>query len=78
MDQVLVTVEEAGRRLSLGRTKVYELVASGELASITVGKSRRIPVSALAAWVEAQVAAEGRRRGGHRAEDGALDDNRAA
>ena len=29
-DQLLVTPEEAARRLSIGRTTVYELMASGE------------------------------------------------
>jgi excisionase family DNA binding protein len=49
---VLVTPEEAARRLSLGRTTVYGLIASGALSTIRVGRSRRVPVAALQRFVE--------------------------
>ena len=48
---LLVRVEEAARMLSLGRSTVYELIASGQLPSITIGKSRRVPVEALKQWI---------------------------
>lgn len=51
-DKVLLTPEEAGRALSLGRTKVYQLISSGALRSIRVGKSRRIPRAALVELVD--------------------------
>jgi excisionase family DNA binding protein len=50
-DQLLVTPEEAARRLSLGRTTIYELMASGELRSVNVGRCRRVPVSELCSFV---------------------------
>jgi len=50
-DHLLVTPEEAARRLSLGRTTVYELMATGELESVRIGRSRRIPVSSLVSFV---------------------------
>lgn len=50
-DQLLVTPEEAARRLSLGRTTIYELMASGELPSVNVGRCRRVPVSELCSFV---------------------------
>ena len=50
-DQLLVTPEEAARRLSLGRTTVYELIASGEIHSVTIGRCRRVPVSELCSYV---------------------------
>jgi excisionase family DNA binding protein len=50
-DQLLVTPEEAARRLSLGRTTIYELMASGELHSVNVGRCRRVPVSELCSFV---------------------------
>jgi excisionase family DNA binding protein len=56
-DLVLLRVTEAARRLSLGRTKVYELIASGELRSVKVGHLRRVPVNALADYVAALEAA---------------------
>jgi excisionase family DNA binding protein len=48
---VLLTVEEAARRLRIGRTTCFRLVMSGEIESVTVGRLRRVPVDALAAYV---------------------------
>ncbi len=45
--KLAVTVEEAARLLSLNRTKVYALCTRGELRSLKIGRSRRIPVAAL-------------------------------
>jgi excisionase family DNA binding protein len=50
-DGLLLTVEEAARRLRLGRTLVYRLISSGELESITVGRLRRVPAECLAEYV---------------------------
>jgi excisionase family DNA binding protein len=50
-DQILVTPEEAARRLSIGRTTIYELMARGELRSVNVGRCRRVPVSELCSFV---------------------------
>ncbi len=43
----LCTVTEASRFLKIGRTKVYEHVKSGRLASVKIDRSRRIPLKAL-------------------------------
>ncbi len=48
----LLSPAEAARRLSLGRTRFYELLGSGEIASVRVGKLRRIPTKALRAYVD--------------------------
>ncbi|MCM2427560.1 excisionase family DNA-binding protein [Streptomyces sp. RKAG337] len=48
---VLLTVEEAARRLSIGRTYCYRLVGSGELESIPVGRLRRVPADAIPAYL---------------------------
>ena len=64
-DQLLVTPEEAARRLSVGRTTIYELMSSGELQSVNIGRCRRVPVSSLSAFVSkliGDVAVEQRRR----------------
>ena len=50
-DHLLVTPEEAARRLSVGRTTVYALMASGELLSVNIGRCRRVPVSSLSSFV---------------------------
>ena len=52
LQQLLVTVEEGARRLGCGRTALYERVRKGEIESIKLGRSRRIPVDALEAYVE--------------------------
>ena len=46
-DALLVTPEEAAELLSIGRTKLYELMADGTLPSVRIGKSRRVPRRAL-------------------------------
>ena len=48
---LLVTAEEAARVLRLGRSKVYELMRSGELRSVKIGGSRRVSTKALAEFV---------------------------
>ena len=50
-DQLLVTPEEAARRLSVGRTTIYELMSRGELQSVNIGRCRRVPVSSLSLFV---------------------------
>jgi excisionase family DNA binding protein len=54
MNELLVTCEEAGRRLHLSRTVVFELLRRNDLESIRIGRSRRIPVQALDAYVQRQ------------------------
>ncbi|WP_326842834.1 excisionase family DNA-binding protein [Streptomyces sp. NBC_01558] len=54
---VLLTVEEAARRLRIGRTTCFALIRTGELESIPVGRLRRVPVDAPAAYVARQRAA---------------------
>jgi excisionase family DNA binding protein len=51
MDKLLLTPEEAARTLSIGRSKLYELLRTGSLGSVRIGGSRRIPVAALHAYV---------------------------
>lgn len=44
---ILLTVEEAARRISIGRTKMFALIGSGEVESVPIGRLRRVPVAAL-------------------------------
>lgn len=48
---LLLTVEEAARRLGLGRTFVYRLISSGELESVKLGRLRRVPADCLPEYV---------------------------
>lgn len=43
----LVNVSEAATFLRVSRSKLYMLMASGELAYVKLGKSRRLPMSEL-------------------------------
>ena len=47
MEIVLLKVPEVMERLAVGQTKVYELMSSGELRSVKVGRSRRVPSDEL-------------------------------
>jgi excisionase family DNA binding protein len=57
--KVLLRIAEAAHRLSLGRSTVYEMVAAGQLPVVRWGRAARIPASAIADWVQRQLAAEG-------------------
>jgi excisionase family DNA binding protein len=50
--RLLLRIPEVMTMLGLGRTKIYELIGSGDLPVIRVGKAVRIPVTALEKWVE--------------------------
>jgi excisionase family DNA binding protein len=56
LERVLLTVEEAGERLRLGKTKTYALVKSGEIESVLIGRLRRIHVDAIKAYAARLVA----------------------
>jgi excisionase family DNA binding protein len=49
---LLLTPEQAATCLAICRTKVYELLRQGELESVRIGSSRRIPTAALAEYVQ--------------------------
>jgi excisionase family DNA binding protein len=49
---LLLTVREVAERLGCGRTFVYDLISSGELETVKLGRLRRVPVAALDALVE--------------------------
>ena len=46
-DRVLLTVEEAAKRLHIGRTTAWGLVKNGELESVQIGRLRRVLSSAV-------------------------------
>jgi excisionase family DNA binding protein len=59
MEQLLLRPGEAARVLSLGRSKLYELLASGELPSVKIGRATRIPAASLRDWVERRASGSG-------------------
>ena len=52
MEKLLLTPEDAADLLSIGRSKLYELLGDGRLASVRIEGSRRVPMSALVEFVE--------------------------
>ena len=49
--KLLLTVAEAAGRLGVARSHLYGWVMTGELSSVKLGRSRRIPVAALERFI---------------------------
>ena len=62
MNRELLKVDEVAALLKLGRTKVYQLVAEGELPAVRIGKVLRISAEALQQWLSTQAVASGEER----------------
>ena len=56
VDRLLLRPAEAAEAIGIGRSTVYELLASGELPSVRIGGCVRVPVDALRAWINRQLA----------------------
>jgi excisionase family DNA binding protein len=56
-DALLLTIEEAAKRLRIGRTSMYHLVSTGAVETVTVGRLRRVPAECLNEYVSALRAA---------------------
>jgi excisionase family DNA binding protein len=52
LNRLLLTPTEAAAALGIGRSKLYELLGSGVVPSITIGACRRIIASDLSAVIE--------------------------
>lgn len=57
--QLLLTPESAAERLAIGERTLYRLLEAGELPSVRIGRSRRIPADALVEYVERLRAEQG-------------------
>jgi excisionase family DNA binding protein len=56
-ERLMLRVTEAADAIGVSRAKAYELIAAGELPSVRLGGSVRVPVVALQAWIERKLAA---------------------
>jgi excisionase family DNA binding protein len=54
IDPILLTITEAATALAIGRTTVYELIGAGDLDVVHIGRSSRIPVDAIHAFIAAK------------------------
>jgi len=50
LQPVLLSIDETAQSLRIGRSMVWQLVKTGELRSVKIGASRRIPVAAIAEY----------------------------
>ena len=50
-----VPSREASRLLSIGESKLYELLRAGELSSFRIGSARRISTKSILDFVERQI-----------------------
>ena len=53
-ERLLLTVEEAARRLGIGRTLAWQLVRQGVLPTVRLGRCVRVPWQALQEWIARQ------------------------
>lgn len=51
-EKLLHPPEEAAQLLTVSRSQMFELIASGEIESIKIGRLRRIPHDALTAYIQ--------------------------
>ena len=51
MEKLLLTTTEAAQALGICRSKIYQLIRSGQLDSVRIGGSRRVPVTAVHAFI---------------------------
>ncbi len=50
-DALLLRAEECARITSLGRSTIFNLIASGELPAVRVGRAVRVPRIGLEEWI---------------------------
>jgi excisionase family DNA binding protein len=51
----LLKASEVSRRLSLGKSTVYKMIADGELAVVRKARAVRVPVEAVDKWIESHL-----------------------
>lgn len=60
------SIERSAERLGVGRTTMYQKIASGEIESVKIGRRRIVPEEALQAYLQ-RLLAEQRSGGGEAA-----------
>jgi excisionase family DNA binding protein len=54
-EKALLRMEEVAEKLGISRARAYAMAAAGELPSVRIGRSRRVPVRQLEVWIEERV-----------------------
>ena len=55
IERLLIRPSEAFDIIGVSRSTGYALISAGELPAVRIGRSLRVPVSQLSAWVERMV-----------------------
>ena len=59
IEKLLLKPAEVAELLGIGRTRAYELISCGQLPTVSVGSSVRVPAEALREWVRENTARSG-------------------
>jgi excisionase family DNA binding protein len=54
-EKLLLRPIEAAEAIGVSRSRAYELIGSGQIPSIRIGSSVRVPVAALKDWIEREL-----------------------
>ncbi len=53
---LLVSIENAAQSLGIGRSKTYELIAAGQLLTVTIGRRRLVRADSVRAIASGEAA----------------------
>lgn len=51
VEPLLYKPEQAASVIGIGRSKLFELIADGQIETVQIGRSRRVPAQALVEYV---------------------------
>ena len=54
VEPICVRINDAARMIGVGRTKLYELISSGELETVKIGKATRVTTASLHGLIDRQ------------------------
>lgn len=54
LQPITVRIREACRMTGISRSKLYELIAAGEIETVKVGRATLVPVAGLSGFIERQ------------------------
>ncbi len=57
IDSQLLKAERVAQHLDISKSKAYQLMQTGTLPTIRIGRSLRVPAKALTRWIEANTRA---------------------
>ena len=52
LDKILLSIPDAAARLSIGRSKMYQLITAGDVRAVRIGRAVRLPVEEVDAYAQ--------------------------